>query len=58
MSFNGGFERTLLKKEGVKVFGEIKADKAASWERERSRLYEQIGKLATEIDFLKKIVEE
>ena len=50
--------RDQLKNHGSKVFGEIKTDKEASWERERSKLYEQIGKQATEIDFLKKIVGE
>ncbi len=47
-----------LKNHGSQVFGEIKTNKEASWEREKAKLYEQIGKLATELDFLKKIVEQ
>jgi transposase-like protein len=47
-----------LKNHGSKVFGEIKMDKEASWEREKAKLYEQIGKQATELEFLKKIVGE
>jgi transposase-like protein len=45
-----------LKKHGSDIFGEIKPDKEAIWEREKSKLYEQIGKLATELEFLKKVV--
>ncbi len=47
-----------LKAHGSKVFGEIKTDKEALWEREKAKLYEQIGKQATELNFLKKIVGE
>jgi transposase-like protein len=50
--------KTQLKNHGSNVFGEIKIDKEASWEREKAKLYEQIGKLATEVDFLKKIAGE
>lgn len=45
-----------LKKHGSDLFGEVKTDKEASFEREKSKLYEQIGKLATELEFLKKVV--
>lgn len=47
-----------LKSHGSLVFGENQTNKETSWERERSKLYEQIGKQATEIDFLKKVVGE
>lgn len=45
-----------LKKHGGDIFGEVKTDKEAGFEREKSKLYEQIGKLATELEFLKKVV--
>jgi transposase-like protein len=45
-----------LKKQGGDIFGEVKTDKEGSFEREKSKLYEQIGKLATELEFLKKVV--
>jgi transposase-like protein len=45
-----------LKKQGGDIFGEVKTDKEANFEREKSKLYEQIGKLATELEFLKKVV--
>lgn len=47
-----------LKNQGSKVFGEIKTNNEAFWEREKAKLYEQIGKQAAELEFLKKIVGE
>ena len=46
-----------LKQNGVKVFGDEKIAKPMDWEREQAKLYQRIGELSTELDFLKKIVE-
>lgn len=46
-----------LKQNGVKVFGDEKIAKPMDWEREQAKLYQRIGELATELDFLKKIAE-
>ena len=46
-----------LKQNGIKVFGDEKVAKPMDWEREQAKLYQRIGELATELDFLKKIVE-
>ncbi len=48
-----------LKNGGVKIFGEVKSHSPdLEWERERNKLYQQIGELSTELNFLKKIVGE
>lgn len=46
-----------LKNNGLKVFGDVKIAKPMDWEREQAKLYQRIGELSTELDFLKKIVE-
>lgn len=46
-----------LKNNGIKVFGDVKIAKPMDWEREQAKLYQRIGELSTELDFLKKIVE-
>ena len=46
-----------LKQNGLKIFGDEKVSKSLDWEREQGKLYQRIGELSTELDFLKKIVE-
>lgn len=51
--------RDHLKNSGAKVFGETKSSNGEmDWEHERNKLYQQIGELSTELNFLKKIVGE
>jgi len=48
-----------LKNAGGKIFGEMKSSSPEmEWERERNKLYQQIGEMSTELNFLKKIVGE
>jgi transposase len=47
-----------LKNHGLKVFGELKAGQSNEWEREQAKLYQRIGQLSTELEFLKKVVGE
>ena len=46
-----------LKSNGLKVFGDAKIAKPMDWERAQAKLYQRIGELSTDLDFLKKIVE-
>lgn len=46
-----------LKQNGIKVFGDEKIAKPMDWEREQAKLFQRIGELSTELDYLKKIVE-
>ena len=45
-----------LKERGADVFSQKKQNKAVSNELEVSKLYQRIGQLSTEVDFLKKVV--
>ena len=49
------WKKQLLEK-GVVVFTKNKSEKEAH-EQETAKLYQQIGRLTTEVDFLKKVVE-
>ena len=46
-----------LRQNGLRVFGEAKISQPMLWEREQAKLYQRIGELSTELDFLKKVVE-
>ena len=45
-----------LKEHGVEVFDIASSGRIANSELEQSKLYEEIGRLKVELDFLKKIV--
>ena len=45
-----------LKERGGEVFSQAKEEKTAEKERGISKLYERIGHLLTQVDFLKKVV--
>ena len=48
--------KQLLKERGADVFSQKKALRDVSREAETAKLYQQIGRLSTELDFLKKVV--
>jgi transposase-like protein len=48
--------KTYLLENGGKVFGEIKSDKQSI--TEQAKLYQQIGELTVEVNFLKKVLGE
>lgn len=50
--------RNQLKTNGEKAFDDGKDNKDKVIELEKSKLYEEIGRLKIEVDFLKKIVED
>ena len=45
-----------LKERGAEVFSQNRQGKDAAKEVEVSKLYQRIGQLSTEVDFLKKVV--
>jgi transposase len=47
-----------LKANGVNAFGNNNDNKNKAVELEKAKLYEEIGRLKVEVDFLKKIVED
>jgi transposase len=47
-----------LKNEGLEVFGEIKKNGEAEWIREQAKLYQRIGQLSMELEYLKKVAGE
>lgn len=47
--------RSQLKSNGEKAFADSKENNDKAIELERSKLYEEIGRLKIEVDFLKKI---
>lgn len=46
-----------LQKTGSSVFEDKKIPAQEAWRRERSKLFEHIGELSTQLDFLKKVVD-
>ena len=50
--------RNQLKDNGGNAFNESKDNKNKVIEQEKAKLYEEIGRLKIEVDFLKKIVED
>ncbi len=50
--------RNQLKDNGGNAFNESKDNKNKVIELEKAKLYEEIGRLKIEVDFLKKIVED
>ncbi len=50
--------RNQLKENGGNAFNESKDNKDKVIELEKAKLYEEIGRLKIEVDFLKKIVED
>lgn len=50
--------RNQLKDNGGNAFNESKDNKDKVIELEKAKLYEEIGRLKIEVDFLKKIVED
>lgn len=50
--------RNQLKDNGGNAFNESKDNKDKAAELEQAKLYEEIGRLKIEVDFLKKIVEK
>jgi transposase len=48
--------KNQLKEHGVEVFDHAASKCTASGESEKARLYEEIGRLKVELDFLKKVV--
>jgi transposase-like protein len=49
--------RKQLKEEGVVVFTQGNKNQKAFYEQEMNKLYQRIGQLSTENDFLKKVVD-
>lgn len=48
--------KTQLQKSGSHVFGQPQTPAKEAWDRERSKLYQHIGELSTQLDFLKKVL--
>ena len=48
--------KTQLQKSGPSIFGEPQTPASKSWENERSKLYQHIGELSTQLGFLKKVL--
>jgi transposase len=48
--------KTQLQKSGALVFGNLQNPASEGWERERSKLYQHIGELSTQLGFLKKVL--
>lgn len=48
--------KTQLQKSGALVFGDLQTPGAVMWDRERSKLYQHIGELSTQLGFLKKVL--
>lgn len=45
-----------LQKSGALFFGDLQTPASEGWERERSKLYQHIGELSTQLGFLKKVL--
>lgn len=45
-----------LKEHGIKVFDNITSNSSSSGDSEKAKLYEEIGRLKVELDFLKRAV--
>jgi transposase len=49
--------RKQLKEEGMVVFAQENKGEKAYYEQEMNKLYQRIGQLTTELEFLKKVVD-
>lgn len=45
-----------LKERGTEIFGMVASISSKSYDLEKAKLYEEIGRLKVELDFLKKVV--
>ena len=50
--------KKVLKEQGSEVFSQSRQAKDTSKELETAKLYQRIGELSTEVEFLKKVVGE
>jgi transposase len=48
--------KTQLKEHGAEIFSQTKKSAQSEREKVETKLYEKIGKLTTELDFLKKVL--